>query len=53
MTAKKVGTRHGRAVVLVVDAMAMHENGYIFYCSDNGVWLVDSVPAEHLKIREL
>ena len=52
MTAKKVGTRYGRAVVLVVNAMAMHENGYIFYCSDNGVWLVDRVPAEYLKIRE-
>ena len=51
-TAKKVGARHGRPVVLAVDAIAMHDNGYIFYCSDNGVWLVDSVPPEYLKILE-
>jgi len=26
----------------------MHEAGYTFYCSENGVWLVDSVPPEYL-----
>lgn len=50
-TAKNVGARHGRPVVLVVDAMAMHNNGYIFYRSDNDVWLVDNIPPKYLKIQ--
>ncbi len=49
-TAQNVGARHGRPVVLVVDAIAMHEDGYIFYCSDNGVWLVDGVPPKYLNL---
>lgn len=51
-TAKKVGARHGKPVILVVNAITMHNDGYIFYSSDNGVWLVDRVPAEYLKILE-
>jgi putative RNA 2'-phosphotransferase len=49
-TAKKVGSRHGRPVVFTVDAAAMHRDGYKFYCSENGVWLVDRVPPEYLAI---
>ncbi|MDZ8077959.1 MAG: RNA 2'-phosphotransferase [Nostoc sp. DcaGUA01] len=48
-TAENVGARHGKPVVFIVDAVAMHQAGYIFYCSDNGVWLVDSVPLEYLQ----
>ena len=48
-TAKKVGMRHGRPVVFTVDATAMHEQGYTFYCSENGVWLVDNVPPKYLR----
>jgi len=48
-TSRNVGARHGKPVVLAVDAAAMHQAGYIFYCSDNGVWLVDSVPPEYLQ----
>jgi putative RNA 2'-phosphotransferase len=48
-TARKVGARHGRPVVFTVDATAMHEAGYTFYCSENGVWLVDHVPPEYLQ----
>jgi putative RNA 2'-phosphotransferase len=47
-TARKVGMRHGYPVVLAVDAAAMHEVGFTFYCSDNGVWLIDSVPPKYL-----
>lgn len=49
-TARKVGMRHGRPVVLVVDAIAMQQAGFSFYCSANGVWLVDEVPARYLTI---
>ncbi|HEY9821622.1 MAG TPA: RNA 2'-phosphotransferase [Candidatus Sericytochromatia bacterium] len=48
-TAKRVGARHGRPVVFEVDATAMQEAGYTFYCSENGVWLVDRVPPEYLR----
>ncbi|AOY83867.1 RNA 2'-phosphotransferase [Moorena producens JHB] len=47
--AKKVGARHGRPVVFAIDAAAMHKAGYSFYCSDNGIWLVDSVSPEYLQ----
>lgn len=48
-TARTVGARHGRPVVFALDAAAMHKAGYTFYCSDNGVWLVDRVPPEYLR----
>jgi putative RNA 2'-phosphotransferase len=50
-TAIKVGSRHGKPVVLAVDAAAMHKAGILFYCSDNGVWLVDEVPPEYLRVQ--
>jgi putative RNA 2'-phosphotransferase len=49
-TAKAVGARHGKPVVFAVDAAAMHQAGYTFYCSENGVWLVDHVPPQYLAI---
>jgi putative RNA 2'-phosphotransferase len=49
-TALRVGARHGRPVVLQVDAAAMRESGAIFLRSDNGVWLVDRVAPEHLAV---
>ncbi|MEO1185986.1 MAG: RNA 2'-phosphotransferase [Cyanobacteria bacterium J06636_27] len=49
-TAKKVGARHGKAVVFEIDAAKMYKAGFVFYCSDNGVWLTDNVPPEYLKV---
>lgn len=49
-TAIKVGMRHGKPVVFAIDATAMHLSSYTFYCSDNGVWLVDHVPPEYLQL---
>ena len=48
-TAVKVGTRHGKPVVYIVDAGEMQRNGYAFYLSVNGVWLTKSVPLQYLK----
>ena len=47
-TARKVGRRHGRPVVFAVNAAAMGQARFTFYCSNNGVWLVDHVPPEYL-----
>ena len=48
-TAVKVGTRHGKPVVYIVDAGEMQKNGYAFYLSVNGVWLTKNVPLQYLK----
>ena len=48
-TAVKVGQRHGKVFVFEVLAEKMHTDNYIFYLSDNGVWLTDFVPADYLK----
>jgi putative RNA 2'-phosphotransferase len=48
-TATKVGARHGKPVVLEIDAAAMCRAGHTFYVSANGVWLTDAVPSEYLK----
>jgi putative RNA 2'-phosphotransferase len=51
-TAVKVGARHGKPMVLIVDAAAMHAAGHEFYRSANGVWLVDAVPPEFIRFPE-
>jgi putative RNA 2'-phosphotransferase len=47
-TARKVGARRGKPVILQVDAGRMHGQGFKFFLSVNGVWLTDSVPAVFL-----
>jgi putative RNA 2'-phosphotransferase len=48
-SARAVGSRHGRPIVLVVTAAQMHADGFKFSRSDNGVWLVSEVPPTYLK----
>jgi putative RNA 2'-phosphotransferase len=47
-TARTVGARRGRPVVLRVDAASLAAAGGRFTRSANGVWLVDAVPARYL-----
>lgn len=47
-TAKSVGSRRGKPIVLTVLAHTMHASGHVFYQSANGVWLTDSVPSEFI-----
>ncbi|GAB1480283.1 RNA 2'-phosphotransferase [Paracoccaceae bacterium] len=49
-TALRVGARHGTPIVLQVDAEAMAGAGHSFFLSENGVWLVDGVPPEFLRV---
>lgn len=49
-TASTVGARRGAPVILVVDAGRMDRDGHRFWRAENGVWLVDSVPAQYLTI---
>ena len=48
-TAQTVGIRHGKPVVLAVTSKIMHAAGFNFFKTENGVWLVDHVPPEHLS----
>jgi putative RNA 2'-phosphotransferase len=50
-TAVRGGQRHGKPVVLRVDAAGMHARGHRFWRADNGVWLTDHVPPEFLADR--
>ncbi|MFJ7908098.1 RNA 2'-phosphotransferase [Kitasatospora sp. NPDC096204] len=50
-TATRVGARHGRPVVLTVNAAAMAAAGHEFRLSENGVWLTDAVPPQFLSRR--
>ena len=51
-TAARVGRRRGRPVVLEVAANAMHQVGYLFYRSGNGVWLVEQIPPQYLRLLD-
>jgi putative RNA 2'-phosphotransferase len=47
-TARRVGQRRGKAIILEVHSGLMHADGYIFFRSENGVWLTDHVPVRYL-----
>ena len=49
-TARRVGQRHGKPVILKVDAARMHAQGFSLYLADNGVWLTDLVPPQFLSL---
>jgi putative RNA 2'-phosphotransferase len=49
-TAQRVGSRRGTPVILSVDAAGMSADGFLFFRSSNGVWLVDEVPAPYLRV---
>ncbi len=51
-TAQRVGQRHGRPVVLIVQSRAMAAEGHEFYLSENGVWLTLAVPVRFLEIPD-
>jgi putative RNA 2'-phosphotransferase len=48
-TARIVGGRRGRPVVLSVAAGRMHEDGHTFYLTGNGVWLTEHVPPAYIE----
>lgn len=48
-TARQVGSRRGDPIILEIAAAAMHDAGYTFFLSENGVWLTEGVPPEYLK----
>ena len=49
-TARQVGQRHGKPIVLQILAGEMFAANYKFYLSDNGVWLTEYVPPAFLQL---
>jgi len=47
-TAFAVGKRHGSPVVLPIDTKKMTADGYIFYISENKVWLCDNIQWKYI-----
>lgn len=52
-TALKVGSRHGKPIIYEVNAAQMQQDGYDFFQSVNGVWLIKEVPARYLHKLEM
>lgn len=52
-TARNVGKRHGLPVVLPINTAAMARDGYLFYLSENGVWLCEQVPWSYVLENEI
>jgi putative RNA 2'-phosphotransferase len=48
-TAIAVGQRHGKPVVLKINALAMYQDGFVFFCSENSVWLTEFVLPQYLE----
>jgi len=53
-TAFAVGSRRsGTTVMLGVESRRMHDDGYLFYKSTNGVWLTDRVPSKYIYLHNI
>lgn len=48
-TAMTVGQRHGKPVVLTIDAKKMFKDGIKFYLSNNNVWLTKFVDKKYIS----
>lgn len=48
-TAKIVGSRHGKPVILKINSFDMYKEGIKFYLSENGVWLTKSVAPKYIR----
>ena len=51
-TAIAVGQRYGKPVVLKIEALRMHQQGFKFFQAENGVWLTNHVPANMVSEQD-
>lgn len=47
-TARVVGTRRGKPIILRIASGRMHRDGHVFYLTANGVWLTEHVPPDYI-----
>lgn len=50
-TAKQVGSRHGKPIVLRIDSEEMQKEGMQFFLSENGVWLTEYVEPKFISLH--
>ena len=48
-TATDVGHRYGKPIILKIKALLMYEQGFVFYRSENGVWLTEDIPIQYIS----
>ena len=51
-TMLQVGMRHGKAVLLAIDAQRMSVDGHEFFVTGNDVWLTDHVPPVYISVMD-
>lgn len=47
-TATAVGQRYGKPVLLKIEALRMHQQGFKFFQADNGVWLSANIASVYI-----
>lgn len=47
--ALKIGKRHGKPCIFVIDTELMRKNGFEFYESGDGVWLTSDIPVKYTR----
>jgi putative RNA 2'-phosphotransferase len=50
--AEKVGARHGKPVILIIDTTRLLADGWEFHRTAEGIWLTGAIPAEYLVFPE-
>ncbi|WP_447755340.1 RNA 2'-phosphotransferase [Pseudomonas nicosulfuronedens] len=50
-TAIEVGKRYGKPVVLKIEALRMHQQGFKFFMAENEIWLSDQIPFNFIIIN--
>lgn len=48
----QVGGRHGKPVILAIDAKRMFADGFEFFVTGNDVWLTDFVPVKYIEFED-
>jgi len=49
--ALSVGKRHGKPVLIKIDAAALANDGWVFYKTNDNVWLTASIPVKYLNFN--
>ena len=47
-----VGKRHGKPLLIEIDAVGLDKDGWVFYQTSDNVWLTTSIPVKYLKIEQ-
>lgn len=50
--ARSVGMRYGKPVILEINTKQMYQDGCLFQCSRNNVWLTKKVDSKYIKILD-